>query len=84
MVTAGLGKSSNQAKYDVAPFCVSCAVPVWMMELGELGPPSIPIQVAEPPGYCVGWIVGTTQFPETFVNVDPPAICPDQLVDSEV
>src|ERR1700722_5289914 len=84
IVTAGSGKSSSQAVYDVTPFCVTCAVPVWMMLAGELGPPSIPIQVAEAPVFCVGWIVGTIHFPDTLVNVDPPAIWPDQLVDFEV
>src|SRR5580698_2957696 len=55
-----------------------------MMELGELGPPSIPIQVADAPPYWVGCTVGTTQSPVTAEKVVPVAIWPDQLVDSDV
>ena len=69
----------------MTPFSVSCAVPVWMMELGDVPAPSIPIQVAEAPRYCVGTIVGTVQFPATWLNLGPPlvvAIWPAQLVDS--
>ena len=45
-----------------------------MMELGEPGPPSMPIQVADAPGYDVGWTAGTTQLPVTPVKVSPVAI----------
>jgi hypothetical protein len=55
-----------------------------MIEDEELGPPSIPIQVAEPSRLAVGWTVGTTQSADMPVNVVPLAICPDQLVDSAV
>jgi hypothetical protein len=55
-----------------------------MIEDGELGPPSIPIQVPDASRLAVGWTVGTTQSAETPVNVVPPVICPDQLVDSAV
>ncbi len=58
----------------MTPFCVACAVPVWMMLSGESSPPSIPIQVAEAPLYWVGWTVGTTQSADTPVKVDPPEI----------
>jgi hypothetical protein len=82
IVTAGLGKSSYHSEYEVTPPCVNCAVPVWMIELGELGLPSIPIQVADASRSDVGWIVGTTQSAATRLKVDPPAIWPDQLNDS--
>ena len=52
------------------------------MEPGEVGPPSIPIQVADAPLYGVGWTAGRLQSPVMPVKVDPVAIWPDQLVDS--
>ena len=50
---------------------------------GRRGPPSIPIQVADAPLYCVACTVGTTQSPVMAVKVVPVAIWPDQLVDSD-
>ncbi len=52
-----------------------------MMEPGEPWPPSIPIQVADAPLYCVGWTAGTLHSALTLFKVDPVAIWPDQLVD---
>ena len=64
------------------PPLVFCAVPVWMMDPDELGPPSIPIQVAEAPEYCVACTAGTTQLARTPLKVVPVRSWPDQLVDS--
>ena len=45
-----------------------------MMDWGEAGPPSIPIQVAESPAYVVGTIDGTTHVPVMLVKLSPVAI----------
>src|ERR1700728_1062041 len=52
-----------------------------MMEPGDPGPPSIPIQVADAPLYWVGWTAGTVHSALTLLKVDPVAIWPDQFVD---
>ena len=64
------------------PLPATCAVPVWMMESGEPGPPSIPIHEADALSYDVGCTVGTVHVPVMPLKVRPVAIWPDQLVDS--